>query len=254
MAWKYPKRPIVGSHVIDIEPINDNLLSVVEESSGYLNEHNLTGLLVTRDDLPKNISMSLKYSYHDDVSPINDQGTNWRTFPAAPFFQTKSKVGLSITATFRGGPVWICGSFTLHCHNNPRAFFPFNPDGVGFEHAHNNGRTKGFGYNVAIELDGAILPESLIGTGDQNTERYTDSACDVIYTDDTTPYKIDWKSAGGGGINGAMNSVVVDAVVDVTPGRHTIRIAILDISGSSGLDPNTTAISTSELFALEMAR
>mgnify|MGYP003145641998 FL=1 len=253
MAWKYPKRPIVGSYVIDIEPINKNLLNVVEESSGFLNEHNLTGLVVSRFDLPEDISMSLKYTYHDDVSPINDQGTNWRTFPAAPFFQTKSKAGLSITGTFRGGPVWICGSFTLHCHNKPRAHFPKNDDVIGYFADTENGRTKGFGYNVAIELDGAILPESLIGTGDQNTERYTDSACDVIYTDASTPLKIDWKSAGGG-INGAMNAVVVDAVIDVTPGRHTIRIAILDISGSSGLDPNTTAISTSELFALEMAR
>ena len=254
MAWKYPKRPINDAYVIDIEPINDNLLSVVEESSGFLNEHNLTGLVVSRADLPENISMSLKYTYHEGASPINNTGKNWRTFSAAPFFQTKNKAGLSITGTFRGGPVWICGSFTLHCHNKPRAHFPKQGSPLGYFSNTENARTKGFGYNVAIELDGAILPESLIGTGDQNMERYTDSACDVIYTDASTALKINWKCAGGGGINGAMNAVVVDAVIDVTPGRHTIRIALLDINGAAGIDPNTTAISTSELFALEMAR
>ena len=52
-----------------------------------------------------------------------------------------------------------------------------------------------------------------------------------------------------------MNSVVVDAVIQLTPGQHTIRIAVMDIRASNGDETGrATYVSTSELFALEMLR
>ena len=41
MAWCYPVYGLEQYHTLDIEPINENFLSVVGEVSGYLNEHNI---------------------------------------------------------------------------------------------------------------------------------------------------------------------------------------------------------------------
>lgn len=40
MAWKYPYHLIKRDFVVDNIALDENFLSVVEETSGYLNEHN----------------------------------------------------------------------------------------------------------------------------------------------------------------------------------------------------------------------
>ena len=62
----------------------------------------------------------------------------------------------------------------------------------------------------------------------------------------------------GGGISAARIPVVVDAVVNLPPGRHTVRIAVMNIRGkmvsgnSNGSAERTTHISNRELFVLEL--
>ena len=256
MSWKYPKFPLKDTYVIDIDPINENFLSVVEETSSYLNEHNFKSwnsadLLFARADLPKDIGMRLIYSREEGTDPTNVDGTNWSRFTPLDFYQTKAKKGFSLNARFRGGKVWICGSFTLHTHPVPRTLYPhMNSDARSNS---TNGKQKGFGFNVAIEVDGAIIGESLVGSGDLTIENNVNKS--VVVDDSTAPVPITFFPVGGGGINGAMNSVVVDAVIDLSPGPHTIRIAIMDILASNGVAANRpTYVSTSELFALELTR
>lgn len=254
MAWTYPKRAIEGTYVLDIEPINQNFLALASETSGYLNEHNFkagTKLVLSRSGedspaLPKDIGFRLMYTRKESGSPSSGEGTNWQRFQANDFYQTKGVAGLSMTRTYRGGTVWICGSFNLHTHGQGRSSFPTI-----------SGRTnlndKGFGFNCAIELDGAIIGESLVGSGDPTNENYDEGA--PSFDTSGTPNELSFFRRGGGGINGAMNSIVVDAVVQVPPGKHTIRIAIMDIRASNGNETGRhTYVSTSELFALEMSR
>lgn len=256
MSWKYPQFPIKNTYVIDIEPINENFLSIVSEAAGYLNEHNFKAtstvdLLFTRSNVPKDIGMRLMYSRAIGRDPFNVDGTNWNKFRPLDFYQTKSNVGLSVSARFRGGPVWICGSFTLHNHPVPRSGYPYK--NVTAVLTATNGKQKGFGYNVAIEVDGAVIGESLVGSGDLTIENHVNEAVGV--NTGATPDTLTFHPSGGGGINGAMNSVVVDAVLNLTPGHHVIRIAIMDILSSNGVAENRpTYVSTSELFILEMAR
>jgi len=256
MSWKYPKFPLKDTYVIDIDPINENFLSVVEETSSYLNEHNFKSwnsadLLFARAALPKDIGMRLIYSREQGTDPTNLDGTNWTKFRALDFYQTKSKTGFSLSARFRGGKVWICGSFTLHTHPVPRTLYPYLNSGAVTDST--NARQKGFGFNVAIEVDGAIIGESLVGSGDLTIENHVNKS--VLVNETPNPDTLTFFPSGGGGINGAMNSVVVDAVIDLSPGPHTIRIAIMDILASNGVAANRpTYVSTSELFALELTR
>ena len=143
--------------------------------------------------------------------------------------------------------MWICGSFTLHTHGKGRRLNVHKDSGT------DAANDKGFGFNCALEVDGAIVNESLVGSGDPTNENYLEGTPDVNNT--PSPPEITFFKRGGGGINGANIPVVVDAVIDLTPGPHTIRIAIMDIRASNGDTVATrTYVSTSELFALEMAR
>jgi hypothetical protein len=265
MAWKYPKRPIKGTYVIDIDAINQNLLTVAEENSGYLNEHNFKGpgisgtgvpnqhrseaqLVAVRDQtktnsLAEGIGFRLHVTRADNVSPVNTDATNWTMYRPSDFYVTKAKSGFSMTREFVGSLVWISASFTLHNHHIPAQ--TANDENIG---------EKGFGFNAALELDGAIIPESLVGTGDITQEEFGNKA----HASKGTGNGIKCEPRGGGGLNGARNAVVLDAVVYIPPGQHTIRVAIQSIRNSGdgltdGYDCDT-AISTCEMFALEMIR
>jgi len=256
------KRPIKGTHVIDIDAVNENFLSISEESTGYLNEHNFTGpglnsqgnqlqvqelsqLIATRsgaltNQLPEDIAYRLHYSVPTKSRRPDDLlASNWTNYGANDFYVTQAIPGFSMTRTFVGGVVWVCCSFTLHNHKKP-AF----SDLATFREE--TSLSKGFGFNVALEIDGAIVPESLVGTGDITQENFMNQAQTQAGNG-----RLNTKPKGGGGINGARNAVVVDAVVNLTPGRHTIRLALQDIRSSNGAI-NSIDVSTIELFALEI--
>ena len=270
MAWKYPERPIKSEYAIDIDPINQNFLVIAEEVQGYLNEHNFRGpglsldgnvALVTdksrqilhRTDgqakLQKNAACRLhvgKSPPYVDPGDVPDglSNSNWTQFNATDFYSTQPNVaGLNLTRNFVGGMVWFCASFSFHNHPQP-------PQNVAGE----NRGEKGFGFNLALELDGTIIPESVVGTQDLTQECFSN----VAQTTAGGTISINARPRGGGGINGARNAVVLDAVVFVPAGRHTIRVAVQSIGNSAaGFGTNyacKTWISATEIFALEMMR
>ena len=293
MAWKYPKHSLQKEYVVEIEPINENFLSVVEETSGYLNEHNLRAHPIFRDDVDNSTptitrdslanagSMKLHVSQHDGAHSL-DTGTtvnvsfsspagafsgpvtvkapeSWVALAKKDDFQTFSQAGLGITFTATGGTVWLCASINIHCHDLGRYALnsTMGPDiepsdsylenEFGYVLPRTNSSLqgqKGYGFNVALEVDGSIIYESLVGTGDISNEFY---GTDPDDTDITAPQ-------GGGGINGAMIPVVTDAIVTLTPGDHTVRVAVMDIMASNRKATSPTFIAGRSLFALELLR
>lgn len=277
MAWKYPKRPIKGTYVTDIDAINENFLTFAEENAGFLNEHNFMGpgvnaigmprtvteidqLLLTRtgkdlsfggilgsNQLPEDAGYRLHYTQPSMArNPSNKAGDNWTKFSGSDFYTTKDLEGFRLTREFSGGVVWICCSFTLHNHPTPAYTELRNrngTDGADFKLP----IEKGFGFNLALQVDGAIIPESLVGTGDITQEYFGEKEPSV------SAWSVEVESRGGGGLNGARNAVTLDAVVNLAPGSHTIRVAVQDIRNSNATVENTSVhISTIELFALEI--
>jgi hypothetical protein len=294
VAWKYPKHSLQEEYVIEIDPINENFLSVVEETSGYLNEHNIrafpvvdldyddTTPTIKRDKLATGASMRLHVSQHngahslarathlEEYAVLNPGSTipwnvvikppsNWVALARMDTFQTFDKVGLSKTFTAVGGNVWICASINIHTHDTDRLAYALafpaggaDPDGelaaAGYtvpDVFDSLATQKGFGFNVAIEVDGSIIYESLVGTGDLSNEYLQTDPDDA---DITSPQ-------GGGGINGAMIPVVTDAIVTLTPGEHTVRVAIMDILATNRSGTvRPTNIAGRSIFALELLR
>tara|TARA_Y100001963_G_scaffold25166_1_gene34125 strand:- start:43183 stop:43728 length:546 start_codon:yes stop_codon:yes gene_type:complete len=179
----------------------------------------------------------------------------------------------------RGGPTWICASFTLantvsrlSTQAQLDEYYPLPFPATGAPHVGPESAYyplpagKGFGFNCALQLDGVILNDSLVGTGDPGNEFYEEREQKIK---DTQSY-IKLQPQGGGGLNGAWNAVVLDTVIDLSPGQHTVKIAIQDIMGSNAKgygnteDPPTSAgtggystrayVTTRELFALELTR
>ena len=275
MAWRYPLYMIKNGYVVDNIAINKNLLSVTEETSGYLNEHNFSAQLrfIDRDNLKNGAAMKLAYSRPTTGIPSaageNDTSRDVN-LAGIPSFQTFNEAGLSLTFTSRGGPTWICASFTLvnsikqaptkamfesHDLDERTAASP----GTAHTTAFPLPNKQGFGFNAALQLDGVILNDSLVGTGDAGNEYYADDV-GTIHTISTL-HSVKLKPKGGGGVTGARNALVLDTIVDLTPGKHTVKVAVQDIQGSSrqahGRDDayvTSPRITTREIFALELTR
>ena len=263
MAWKYPPNSIRSDYVIDSVAVNENFLAVVEETGGFLNEHNFEASLdfvVKRPQLTSGYCMKLYRSKIDVDSGSNTipagstLPTNWVSISKTPSFQSFPDQGLTLTFTSRGGPTWLCASFTLHNtalgEGRAGGLRTFASGGEPGAYPVNDGTVvalrKGFGFNCALQLDGSILYESLVGSGDATNDFFVDThnAYD--------PTKVYPK--GGGGVQGAANAIVIDTVVDLEPGEHTVNVVIQNILSSNGVDPNKAAISSREIFALELTR
>ena len=104
-----------------------------------------------------------------------------------------------------------------------------------------------------------MIAESLLGSGDSVAEFYNGPGGRAAKLKPTKRANLNTPQCGGG-IAAARIPVVVDAVLNLTPGPHTLRLLVMNIrgrmrSGRAGGTLNlSTYISTRELFALELTR
>jgi len=249
MAWRYPPQYIGPKYALDITPVNENLSTLAGEVSGMLNEHNFStatsdsseaGALLTRAQLAEDAAFRIEYVTADPVPPgaAYVDKTNWVTIAAVDSWQTFPDNGCQIEFTAVGGLVWLTASFSVVCGNGQPSSFQ-----------------KGYGYNFALELDGVIVNESLVGSGESVSEFYNGpngrgaklrplAAANLI------------SPMGGGGVSAARIAMTVDAIVNVPPGPHTVRIAVMNIRGKMQSSPtnSNTYITTREMFAMELMR
>ena len=246
MAWRYPPQYIGPKYVADISPINENLSTLAGEVSGMLNEHNLRASedtsesLLTRAQLENDAAFRIKYVTANPIPIGDDYGsrTNWATIAAADGWQTFTDDGCQIEFVAVGGLVWLNASFSVVCGFGVASKFQ-----------------KGYGYNFALELDGVIVYESLVGSGESASEFYNGPngrgarLTPIKSANLVTP-------VGGGGVSAARIAMVVDAIVNVPPGPHTVRIAIMNIRGKMQRDPvnSDTFITNREMFVMELMR
>ena len=132
MAWRYPLYMIQEGYVVDNIAINENLLSITEETSGYLNEHNFEAKdvdYITRSNLKAGAAMKLAYTQGESVAanaPYSrvegspppfypgdaNFGHDWTSVrtpnvvavASVDTYQTFEEPGLTLTFTSRGGP------------------------------------------------------------------------------------------------------------------------------------------------------
>mgnify|MGYP003656733066 FL=1 len=281
MAWRYPIYAIKDSYVVDIDPINENFLCFTSEIAGYLNEHNFDSddpsNRIPRSKLKENAAFILHHSflekrdggigasslyYNSYTNAPNDDEwmkiksvDGWQSFPEKSASPTSDGVRLEFVA--KGGTTWLSASFQVWAAATERI-----------------AAQKGFGFLFALRLDGTILPDTILGSGDTGQEWMKQGGTvpttvaptvgnvdtDKLY--DVHPDVLN-EPMGGGGVSAARLPIVLDAVVNLPAGNHVLEVAVMNIRGSmatnstpdsSGLgvlDPYTYIVDR-DMFAMEM--
>jgi len=243
MAWKYPKYDIRSGFAADIDAINENFIAVVDETSGALNEHNFDSsqTVLKRQQIASDgaFSIHVTKSVADPVDFEDKDG--WQTIQQIDDWQTFDADGATLNFVSRGAMTYICASFQLIATDNATTR-----------------DQKGFGFLVALRVDGTLIFDSLLGSGDSSSEFYRGfknrgGNLDTSSGDSRSKICI---PQGGGGLSGARLPVSIDATMYLPPGPRKVEIAVMNIranSRSSASDENTY-IASRELFAMEMLR
>jgi len=160
---------------------------------------------------------------------VPESGT-WERVPC----QTGPDRAVPLEMTSRGGLIWIMASFQHSSHTNWIGFpmryidettydaYPFKTDGSTTD-AQKEGRLMlneiSHGVEYALAIDGAIIPESILGSGENTTQDRSEfrlARKDGLYVGHlrgTTP-----------GCWGERLPCVTEAIISIAPGVHTIEL------------------------------
>jgi len=220
MAWKYPRHRVSNVGVIEIDDVNENFRGVVEEASGELNEHNwAAGSWSNRlTDLADDVGMRVwknqvlvapgvgggALPYGDEIAPgafVVEETKTWQPID-----------DLTLTVDSTGGTLWVLSSMATRLP----WYREFIPAGTQFGIP----EYTAFGAMFAIRLNGQILEQSLVGSGDLTNDKMT-----------TTVYRATPPGCGILSFNSpapaALHAgIVVEAIIPVAPGQHTVEVVV----------------------------
>ncbi len=240
MAWRYPRYDIKSGAVIDTDGINENFIPIVSEASGALDEHNISAETppIARTQLAEDAAFILHTASESPSVLDYLNKAKWATIASTDGWQTFDDNGLSLDFVAKGGTVWICASLQLIA-------------GTGVARIDQ----KGFGYSVGLKVDGTTVFESVLGTGDSSNEFYRGFKGRGLVVEPNTDSELATPQCGGG-LSGARLPVTVDTILELSPGRHLIEVAVMNIRASmeSSSSDSNTYIANREIFALEMLR
>ena len=229
MSWKFPKHRPVTTDTLDKRDINENFTLLVDEFSGEINEHNLHHTLVTDGAYLEDGAGITAEHYFFPAPPtapptpsgfahvLVDDTWNKLSGPGGPY---------AVTFVSSGAPVWILASFQGH--------FRSEPAGAGTQVQP--------GYNFALMVDGAILYQSLVGGGDLTNDHVRQATVGMTQ---------------GPGVTGYYIPLVLETVVDLPPGEHTINVcsrAIHSYTPTSAIAVREIGVLSRELILLELTR
>jgi len=247
MAWKLSLHNMKDRHALSVTDINDNFTTVIDEV-GFLNEHNWTrrsfyrvgGFNVVRDVKPDaafvinqtSVEKNPNEDLENDLNLMNlDPSGKGFKIPATAGWEhvpTQSGTqGDTMTITTKGGLLWIMASFQ---HSSGTAWWgvplsrqPTATTPAGYETALLAVSPYSVGAEYALQLDGSIIPESILGSG-ENTVQDKAELRSTKLTISGVEYTVGRVKGSTPGCYGERLPCVVEAVIPVPPGVHTIRL------------------------------
>jgi len=204
MSWKFGPFTVSTRDVVSVDTINESFLSIIEEVTGELNEHNFaedafdgtTSGGQARADLAEDIGIRLHHTKQEaDPNAVPAATAATPTNIPVSTRWTELESSFNKTVVTKGGSLWIIASFQLGGSNGA-------------------GLASEYGALFSIEFDGVILGDSLLGSGDiDNDSMAATSLATATFVFGPTP-AIFFTNAG---------AVVIEAVVKVGPGTYLIR-------------------------------
>ena len=225
MPWYYPPQPVIASEVLDIEVINRNLHAWQMEVGGELNEHNIAEDGLSGDTHEAEDGLSA--AFHSEKDRVDPYGGSQTDIEHVIYWSDLD--GMEKTFVTKGGKVLLVASFQLG-----RPSFSSDP--------------RQSGLMFAFEVDGSVLFGSLCGSGDLSNDIVA-GGTGLTFTPDAGGYTIDWGT--GPGLRRAYFPVVLEKVVHLTPGEHTVKVVSRNLAT---LNSGTAVhwFGSFDLLALEM--
>tara|TARA_R110002110_G_scaffold1039_1_gene4086 strand:+ start:18103 stop:18840 length:738 start_codon:yes stop_codon:yes gene_type:complete len=245
MAWRFPKHRVSDDSVIEIDGINENFRGVVEEGSGELNEHNwkVSSWPDRLTDLSDGVAVRYK-SRQVGIDPASGSGSA-STFVAQdnPTWQLIDQLTETITST--GGDFWILASFQV------RAPW-YQPDILAIG---TGGYFSAFGLQFALRVDGKVLTDSIIGSGDLSNDLFVSES--LV----TSPPGGSILSFNSPGVTATYASVSTEAITTLAPGAHTVEVVAMSPNKSklpnsedTNFDKYAKMVTVREMIILELRR
>lgn len=224
MSWAYPKHTFETGDPLDCEAMNDTIAAYASEVNGNLNQHNWqTDTLLDLQGLSQ-VEPSIGLQIYEGGATVDPHAAT-SSMAVAPHRTRWSPIdGTEVEFTSRGGKAFVIISFQVH-----------QPSVVA----------ASSGLNFAIELDGVVMNDTLLGTGDESND-FLDTALgatvgggEVTYDYGTSP-----------SIRAAQTKCLVSGVFQLEPGEHIVRLVARNLFTINGTPPQY--ISQRETIILSM--
>ena len=219
MAWRYPPHVVKPTRVVEMEDLNENFQVYAEEASGHLNAHNFASGIFTSnrtrlaEDIGVRLYRNIQVSDSVPVPPLNAfslelaGNDNWLPIPdmSLTVISPGSSISISFSGQFDGGT-------------------PTN--GVMF----------------GLELNGALLPNSVVGGLDLQNDNQSFGFNQGFLSNENII-----------GLYGERLGVCVEEIVSLLPGTYVIRpVYFLPVRTKAGADP--IYINNREIIIIETVR
>ena len=244
MAWKLSIHNMKDYHALSVTDINDNFTTVIDEV-GLLNEHNWTqrsfyrvdgfnvttsvdpgtAYVINQSSVEKNPNEDLENDFDTQNLDPNNLGFKvpatggWEHVPTQSGTQ-----GEAMTITTKGGLLWIMASFQHSSGTNwwgvPQSRNPLPAENQALASAIN---AFSVGVEYALQVDGALVPESILGSGENSVQDRAELRTQLL-PPFTPEYSLGRVLGSTPGCYGERLACVVEAVIPITPGTHTIRL------------------------------
>ena len=252
MAWKLSIHNMKDHHALSVTDINDNFTTVIDEV-GLLNEHNWTrrcfyrvdgfnvttsvspstAYVINQSSVEKNPNEDLENDF--DLQNLDPNGLGFK-IPATAGWEhvpTQSNTqGEAMTITTKGGLLWIMASFQHSSGTNwngqPLSKPPPNPATSLWQYDMLAINTPSPGAEYALQVDGALIPESILGSGENSVQDKAElrTTKDTLLPPNPNVEQLIVGRVRGStpGCYGERLACVVEAVIPIAPGTHTIRL------------------------------
>lgn len=216
MSWRFPKFPTATNSVPDVDETNANFYEVVEEIGGRLNEHNFeagTFSIYAALDSDAGFVFHAKDMGAGRIVPGPAIGGDDTRIPARSGWRKLEDASISFTSP--ATLLWINAS--LQVTQNPTTM----PAGTAWAN------DDAFNYvMVGIEVDGYVIPESVIGGAEPDNDR---------------AYGVIWPTM----------PLATDIVFPIGPGEHTVSLVVRVGAREGGKGVH---VGKCEIICLEMRR
>ena len=214
MSWKIPKHLLTAGDVLDLDKVNENARTFVEEIDGNLGEHNWADGAFAIANCADDFVLQVK-SVYEEVDPDLEGGEGTGNFfPGPAVVGTVHEVagamdyGLvdAMTMTFQtaNSLLWLIFS------GQQQADQPYlDPQLV-----------------VAIEVDGVLIPESVYGGHETGNDPYGQQCYNQAH------------------------AIAVDCIVPVIPGQHTVRVMARGTDATRVISGNSARLYNREFIAI----